>query len=90
MVTSKAAAIPAQYAKFVTALLGAVAGYLTAYGPVWNLQGALVMAGTALAVLGVPNGTTPAVQAPAARPVLPPTGSVTITPPDPGRPAGSL
>lgn len=80
---ASATAIPARYAKFITALLGAAVGYLTAYGPVWDLQGALVMAGTALAVLGVPNAAAPAVAAP---PAPPP--NVTVVPSD--HPAGSL
>lgn len=55
MAQIKAAVAPGQYGKFITALLGAVVSYLTAYGTVWNLQGALVMAAVPLAVLGVPN-----------------------------------
>lgn len=52
--------IPAQYAKFITALASAAVSYLTVYGATWHLQAALVMAGGALAVLGVPNAPAPA------------------------------
>lgn len=80
------AAIPAQYAKFITALAGAAIGYLTAYGTVWNLQGALVMAGAALAVLGVPNAAPPVLPAPipGIRPPDPPSGTVKVQNPQAG------
>ena len=54
-------AIPAMYAKFITALAGNAIAYLTAYGATWHLQAALVGIGAALAVFGVPNATAPAV-----------------------------
>ena len=76
---SPAAAIPAQYAKFITALLGVAIAYLTAYGTTWDLQGFLVSAGAALAVFGVPNAA-----APAAPVVAPQPSNVTVV----DRPAG--
>jgi len=69
--------LPGQYAKFITAILGETVAYFQLYGTTWHLQAALVMAGAALAVLGVPN--TPALL-PLAR-VLPP--GVSVTPPPP-------
>lgn len=78
-----ATAIPAQYAKFITALLGVGIAYLTAYGATWNLQGFLVSLGAALAVFGVPNATPAAPVLAAAHPLEPPSGAVTIVPPDP-------
>lgn len=57
---TRAVTIPAQYAKFITALAGEAIAYLTVYGTTWHLQPALVMAGAALAVLGVPNAPAPA------------------------------
>lgn len=102
----KAAAIPAQYAKFIAALLGEAIAYVQLYGTTWHLEAALVMAGAALAVFGVPNAAAPAnpggvitpglarAQNPAGNPperVVPLSGSVTITPPATDRPpAGSL
>ena len=77
MASGKAAAIPAQYAKFITALAAAAVSYLTVYGATWHLQAALVMAGGALAVLGVPNAPAPAVPIPSRTTTLP--GNVTIT-----------
>ena len=55
----KAAAIPGQYAKFITALLGEGIAYIQLYGTTWHLEPALVMLGAALAVLGVPNADKP-------------------------------
>ena len=49
-------ALPARYAKFITAALGETVAYIQLYGAAWHLEPALVMAGAALAVLGVPNG----------------------------------
>lgn len=63
--------IPAQYAKFIAALLGEAIAYVQLYGTTWHLEPALVMAGAALAVLGVPNAPPPAPAA-AAEPVVPP------------------
>jgi hypothetical protein len=60
--SSRAAALPAKYAKFITALAGEAIAYVQLYGATWHLEPALVMAGAALAVLGVPNappGTQP-------------------------------
>lgn len=67
---AKATALPAVYAKFITALAAAAVAYLTAYGTVWHLQPALIAIGGALAVLGVPNAS-PA-PAPVTPPALPP------------------
>jgi hypothetical protein len=67
--------LPGQYAKFITAVLGDAIAYLQLYGATWHLQAALVMAGAALAVLGVPNTTAP----PPPLPAKPPS-NVTITP----------
>ena len=72
-------ALPARYAKFITALAGVAIAYLTAYGTTWNLQGFLVSLGAALAVFGVPNASAPAPVTP------PPPGSVSMTPPAPAR-----
>ena len=78
-------AIPGQYAKFITAVLGETVAYIQLCGTTWHLDAALVMAGAALAVLGVPNATAPVAPAP---PVAP---SVSMTPPAADRPpAGSL
>ena len=74
---SPAAAIPAQYAKFITALLGEAVAYVQLYGAVWHLEPALVMLGAALAVLGVPNAPAPVVLIPSKTTTLP--GNVTIT-----------
>ena len=73
---SPVTALPAQYAKFLTALAGNALAYLTAYGAVWHLQPALVGVAAALAVFGVPNADKPL--APAA--VVPPS-NVTVQPP---------
>jgi hypothetical protein len=51
--------IPAQYAKFIAAVLGEAIAYVQLYGTTWHLDAALVMAGAALAVLGVPNADPP-------------------------------
>ena len=77
-----ATALPAQYAKFITALAAAAVTYLTVYGAVWHLQAALVMAGGALAVLGVPNAPAPVAPVAVAQPsnvtvVDRPTGGIT-------------
>ena len=79
MAGTKAAAIPAQYAKFITALAAAAVSYLTVYGATWHLQAALVMAGGALAVLGVPNAPAPAATVTAPQP-----SNVTVVQPPPG------
>ena len=71
---TRAAAIPAQYAKFITALLGEGIAYIQLYGTTWHLQPALVMAGTALAVLGVPNATAPGTIPAHPGPPTPPAG----------------
>jgi hypothetical protein len=68
---SPAVTIPAQYAKFITAVLGEAIAYVQLYGTTWHLEPALVMAGGALAVLGVPNAAKPA-PAVTPVPVLPP------------------
>jgi hypothetical protein len=68
--------LPAQYAKFFTALIGEAIAYVQLYGLTWHVEPALVMAGAALAVLGVPNAPKPA---PAAVPAQP--SNVTIQPP---------
>ena len=47
--------LPAQYAKFIAAVIGEAIAYVQLYGTTWHLEPALVMAGAALAVLGVPN-----------------------------------
>ena len=81
-------ALPAAYAKFITALLGEAVAYVSAYGTTWHLVPALVMAGAALAVLGVPNGpraVVPIPPIPGIRPPEPPGGNVTVTPPPPAR-----
>jgi len=70
--------MPAQYAKFLTAVLGYTITYFQLYGTTWHLDAALVMAGGALAVFGVPNAPKPA---PPAAPVLP--SNVTVTPAPP-------
>ena len=92
MATGKAAALPAQYAKFITALAGVAIAYLTAYGTTWNLQGFLVSAGAALAVFGVPNAAPPAPPATVTLPsnvkvYSPPSGPPEPVQPPPG-PAG--
>ena len=91
---TRAVTIPAQYAKFITALLGEGIAYIQLYGTTWHLQPALVMLGAALAVLGVPNAQPPIVLKPAqpedvtmtsigpVGPVDPATGR---TPPPPAR-----
>lgn len=68
MAAPKAAALPAQYAKFITALAGEAIAYVQLYGAVWHLEPALVMLGAALAVLGVPNAPAPVAPVPAAPP----------------------
>ena len=75
-------ALPAQYAKFITAVLGEAVAYVQLYGTTWHLEAALVMAGAALAVLGVPNSTPPVLPAPipGIRAPDPPTGTVTVRP----------
>lgn len=83
---TRAVTIPAVYAKFITALAGDVIAYLTVYGTTWHLQPALVMAGTALAVLGVPNAPAPApVVLKPAQPM--PQGGITPLPETPPPPA---
>ena len=67
--------LPAQYAKFITALAGNALAYLTAYGATWHLQPALVGIAAALAVFGVPN----AAPAPTAA-VLAPPSNVSVKP----------
>src|SRR5216684_3836489 len=83
--------LPGQYAKFLTALIGEAIGYLQLYGTTWHLQAALVMAGAALAVLGVPNIPKPLTAAkppgvfavPPPSPAQPLPGNVTVTSPPP-------
>jgi len=70
--------LPAQYAKFFTALIGEAIAYVQLYGLTWHVEPALVMAGAALAVLGVPNAPKPAPPVPAPVP-----SNVTITPAPP-------
>lgn len=77
------AAIPARYAKFLTAVAGEAIAYIQLYGTTWHLQAALVMAGAALAVLGVPNASAPAAPTAAAAPE--PLSNVSVTPPTPAR-----
>ena len=80
-------ALPAQYAKFITALAGEAIAYIQLYGTTWHLQAALVMAGAALAVLGVPNAAkpaTPAAPIPGIRPPGAPSGTVKVQPPQAG------
>lgn len=88
MAAPKAAALPAQYAKFITALAGEAIAYVQLYGAVWHLEPALVMLGAALAVLGVPNAAAPVVPDPLyrvpTRRVEPPSGAVKIYSPADG------
>ena len=78
----RAGALPAAYAKFLTALAGEAIAYIQLDGTTWHLNAALVMAGAALAVLGVPNGSAPA----AVKPAQPePPSNVSVTPPPPAR-----
>ena len=80
-------ALPAAYAKFITALLGEAVAYVSAYGTTWHLVPALVMAGAALAVLGVPNAPAPVAAAPpipGIRAPEPPSGTVKVQPPQAG------
>ena len=82
MAGSQVAAIPARYAKFITAVLGEAVAYIQLYGTTWHLDAALVMAGAALAVLGVPNGGPAITISP---PAAPPPSNVSVTPPPPAR-----
>jgi hypothetical protein len=77
---SSAALIPARYAKFIAAVLGEAVAYVQVYGTAWHLQAALVMAGAALAVLGVPNAAPAAPTVPAMPPA---SSSVKVMPPAP-------
>ena len=52
--------VPAQYAKFIAAVIGEAIAYIQLYGLTWHLQPALVMAGAALGVYAVPNAPKPA------------------------------
>lgn len=47
--------LPAQYSKFITALIGALVLYLQKYGATWYLVPAVSSLSASLAVLGVPN-----------------------------------
>lgn len=58
------AALPARYSKFITALIGLFITYVSIYGWTWHLEPALIMMGTALGVVGVPNGPPPAIPVP--------------------------
>ena len=73
-------ALPAQYAKFLTALGGEAIAYVQLYGTTWHLEPALVMIGAALAVLGVPNAPKP-VPAPARAPSVSMTTPAPLPPP---------
>lgn len=58
------AALPARYSKFIASLIGLFITYVSIYGWTWHLETALIMIGTALGVVGVPNGPPPAVVVP--------------------------
>jgi hypothetical protein len=75
--------LPGQYAKFLTAVAGEAIAYMQVYGTTWHLQAALVMAGAALAVLGVPNAAPHPPVPPTAAPPPPSTGPLP-GPPAPG------
>ena len=51
--------LPAQYAKFITVLIGQAIVYLQLYGATWHMVPALTGIGISLAVLGVPNAPKP-------------------------------
>jgi hypothetical protein len=61
--------LPARYSKFIAVLIGLAITYLTIYGTTWHLDPALIMIGTALGVVGVPNGPPPAIPVPVPVPV---------------------
>jgi hypothetical protein len=58
-----AAAIPARYAKFITAAIGQALVYLQIYGWAWHIKPASLMIAAALGVLAVPNAVKPATPA---------------------------
>lgn len=60
--------LPARYAKAIATLIYALIAYITAYGPVWHLQPALIAIGGILGVGAIPN-STPAPASPAPIPV---------------------
>lgn len=51
--------LPAQYAKFITAIVTAGLSYLQVYGPVWHTGPAVGGIIVCLGVLGVPNADKP-------------------------------
>ena len=56
--------LPARYSKFIASLIGLFITYVSIYGWTWHLETALIMIGTALGVVGVPNGPPPAIAVP--------------------------
>ena len=52
--------LPAQYAKFIAALVTVLVTYLEAYGATWHLVPAVLAIAGALGVAGVPNTPKPA------------------------------
>jgi hypothetical protein len=58
------ASLPARYSKFIASLIGLFITYVSIYGWTWHLETALIMIGTALGVVGVPNGPPPAIPVP--------------------------
>lgn len=86
MASTRITAIPAVYAKFITALAGEAIAYVQLYGATWHLEPALVMLGAALAVLGVPNAPAPVVPVQSIAGIRPPEPpGVSTTPPPPAR-----
>lgn len=70
--------IPAQYAKFLTSLVGLAVVYLQSYGATWHLVPAITGIAAALGVFGVPNAPkpqAPVVTLPPLPSSLPPTGT---------------
>lgn len=53
--------IPAQYAKFIASLIGALVLYLQRYGAAWHLVPAVMALAASLGVAGVPNASKPVV-----------------------------
>jgi hypothetical protein len=74
--THAAAAVPARYAKFITAAAGQALVYLQIYGWAWHIKPASIMVAAALGVLAVPNAAKPPAGTVAGLP-----GSVTVTTP---------
>jgi hypothetical protein len=63
-----ASLLPAQYAKFITSLVGLLVIYLQDYGATWHLVPAVLAIAAALGVAGVPNAPKPA--APTVKPPM--------------------